>query len=301
MNRAISARAAKAACSHEHGRILTSSKGQQVQMASLLERYLAGDCLTVWAELTAIGAGVWEEPIYSDALAVARETMRRARYNIELLIERLGSLGYRFGYDWWDADSLFMLEYDPPPPIFAPPSADVQRQLTELETRFGFLPLSLRAWYEEVGGVNFVGMYPVQDPTDPDGFTCYVQFVESGGREKGRQFTKASCAHDLDPLLIYQLERVLQRSGPPMSTNNSFELELAPDEWFKYGVSGSGPYVIRIPNQTADAIVEYEWHDTTFVNYLRTCFRWAGFPGLECKSRRPESELAFLTRDLLPI
>lgn len=69
-------------------------------MGAYLERYLRGECEAVWDELVALGAGVREEPLHSDALAVARETMRRARANIETLIPRLRELGYEFGYGW---------------------------------------------------------------------------------------------------------------------------------------------------------------------------------------------------------
>jgi hypothetical protein len=54
----------------------------------------------VWAELLALGTAVREKPLYADALAVARETMRRARHNIEVLIPRLVAVGYQFGYGW---------------------------------------------------------------------------------------------------------------------------------------------------------------------------------------------------------
>src|SRR5262245_2042430 len=67
---------------------------------SYLDRYLAGEYEQVWAELVALDGVVREEPIYSDALAVARETMRRVRWNIETLIPRLIAIGYQFGYGW---------------------------------------------------------------------------------------------------------------------------------------------------------------------------------------------------------
>ena len=56
-----------------------------------------------------------------------------------------------------------------------------------------------------------------------------------------------------------------------------------------------------LPNAAADAPLEGEWHHTTFVDYLRTCFQWGGFPGLETKKRPPLSVLAYLTEGLLPI
>jgi hypothetical protein len=71
-----------------------------------LDRYLRGEHEQVWDELVALGAAVREEPLYSDALAVARETMRRARHNIETLIPRLVRVGYLFGYGWLQPPSF---------------------------------------------------------------------------------------------------------------------------------------------------------------------------------------------------
>lgn len=66
-------------------------------MSSFIDRYEQGECEQVWAELQALGEHVREEPYYSDALAVAHETMRRVRHNLELLVPRLTELGYCFG------------------------------------------------------------------------------------------------------------------------------------------------------------------------------------------------------------
>ena len=75
---------------------------------------------------------------------------------------------------------------------------------------------------------------------------------------------------------------------------------LAPDYNHKYFVSGGGPYEITTPCPAIDAPFEGEWHDTTFVNYLRICLRWAGFPGWERTPVRPERDIAALTAGLLP-
>ena len=64
---------------------------------SRLDRYRAGDREQVWRELTSLGAGVREESVLPDAIAVVRETMRRCRENVEALAERLRSMGYHFG------------------------------------------------------------------------------------------------------------------------------------------------------------------------------------------------------------
>jgi hypothetical protein len=106
------------------------------------------------------------------------------------------------------------------------------------------------------------------------------------------------CADDLDPLYVEPLEWAmddLERSGAHGA------LEIAPDEHLKYRIGGSGSYWVEVPNAPADAPLRDEWHPTTFVGYLRLCFRWGGFPGLECKARRPGEEVAYFTDGLLPI
>jgi hypothetical protein len=65
---------------------------------NFLQRYEAGEHEAVWADMMALGRQVRERPYLADAFAVARETMRRARHNVEAIIERLDALGYHF----WD-------------------------------------------------------------------------------------------------------------------------------------------------------------------------------------------------------
>jgi len=43
------------------------------------DRYQGVEHEAVWADLISLGSAVYEEPVHSDALAVARETMSRAR------------------------------------------------------------------------------------------------------------------------------------------------------------------------------------------------------------------------------
>jgi hypothetical protein len=124
-------------------------------MATYLDRYLPGEHEQVWADLVALGPVAREEPLYSDAWALACETMRRVRRNMELLIPRLGALGCKFGHSWLPADEL-----QAHPPAFTPPAQDVPEIIAEFERRIGVLPLSLRAFYEIVGSVNLVGPPP---------------------------------------------------------------------------------------------------------------------------------------------
>lgn len=242
-------------------------------MASFLSRYQAGEHVQVWAELQALGEQVREEPLYSDALAVARETMRRVRYNIELLIPRLTELGYQFGSPGMETDGLV----ESLPPVFSPPAANVDDLIATLERQAGPLPLALKAFYQVVGGVNLEGR-------DPD-------WLYDGGM------------YGLDPLEVYPLdEDLVEWCLDPDALGEDeepYRIALAPDYYHKYGISGGAPYEIAIPNLAIDAPLLNEWHETTFVNYLRICFECGGMSGLDACSRRPGKELAYLTRGVL--
>jgi len=63
---------------------------------SFLDRYQTGECEAVWEDLVSLGPGVRHELYVADARAVARETMRRARRNVEMLIGKLEQLNYGF-------------------------------------------------------------------------------------------------------------------------------------------------------------------------------------------------------------
>lgn len=65
-------------------------------MPALFDRYRGGDQQGVWDELHSLGARVRDASVYGDAMAVARETMRRARANFETIIQRLDAMAYRF-------------------------------------------------------------------------------------------------------------------------------------------------------------------------------------------------------------
>lgn len=65
-------------------------------MATLHDRYQNGDREQVWADLCSLGPRIRDLDYFPDAHAVAQETMRRARHNVESLIVKLEKLGYRF-------------------------------------------------------------------------------------------------------------------------------------------------------------------------------------------------------------
>lgn len=272
-------------------------------MKSYFNRYQDGDCEQVWEELLQRGPEVFDEPLHSDAWAVSCETMRRARLNIEVLIPRLQHLGYRLG-------ELPNFAYGEKEPAFAPPAAFTHEIVDELEKLFGPVPLSVRAWYEIVGQVNLVGFHPDW----PDSATLDPLWVDH----------IVAPLHDKEQVMHYVQEMFedwqaeseeygAEEFGP-------FYLEMAPDFLHKVGCSGGQPYGVELPCQAIDADW-LDWNGTTFVDYLRRCFRWGGFPGLAGRKdtavlgtdsigrrtlvppsvKMPEGHLSYLTADLLPL
>lgn len=110
-----------------------------------LERYRNGEYEQVWIDLQALGPAVRHEPHYAQAQAVAAETMRRVRRNCDLLVSRLRALGYVFD-TFPDGARRF-----PATAPRIPPSDAMRADMAELESEAGALPLSLRAFWQEVG------------------------------------------------------------------------------------------------------------------------------------------------------
>lgn len=247
-------------------------------MASYIARYQAGEREQVWAELTALGEQVRQEHILPDALAVAYETMSRVRENVQRIIPRLQRIPYDF-------DCLCGL--DGP---YVPPPGDIKDQVARLERLTGQLPLSLRAWYEVGGSVDLTGFQALWPNvyTDP----LVIEPIELA-------------FHDFQDWQEQFADEEVGEVGP-------FLIPVAPDFYFKNNFSGGSAYAIQVPDSSADALVLNEWHDTTFVSYLRECFRWGGFPGFDVRHPMnpqhltegvvmPPQHLALLTSDLLPI
>ena len=319
---------------------------------SFLERYQAGECEAVWEDLVALGSGVRHELYLADAQAVARETMRRARQNVETLIGRLEQLDYGFldsyssahknldrlnqlegmlqgtslpkmAFGGGIAESAKQLGMDPQammakameqarermatlmpemipkmnemkdraqrdvakaskkpplqdPAVFCPPGKDTAKLLAKVEKMAGGpMPLSLRAWYEEVGGVSLMGSHPT---LNTEGQPCAP-----------------------DPLVMFPLGVALEMLGDQDGDGDGLFLDLSPDCLHKAETSGGGPYCMSVPDAVADGPLREEGHDTTLVAYLRLSFAWGGFPGWEGASDAPTKELDFLREGLLPI
>jgi hypothetical protein len=215
-----------------------------------LERYHNGEYEQVWSDLQALGPTVRREPHYAQACEVAAETMRRVRRNCQRIVSRLQALGYTF--DTFPDGSGRSYITAP----LLPPSDVMRADCAELEAQAGQLPLSLVAFWQEVGAVDLVGMHPVW----PEG---------------------------LDPLVVDPPEGALsflfdEQESEGESEGVRWFAGLAPDDLHKDNVSGGDPYGVRLPEASADFLFLYERHGLLFVPYLRVAIlRWGGFPGLD--------------------
>jgi hypothetical protein len=273
-------------------------------MPTYLERYLSGEYITVWDELHNLGDLDRGSALYQDVWAVAQETMRRVRYNIELLIPRLIESGYTFGYEW--AAGTGFPSYSLP--VYTSPTEGTLETIAAIEQKAGVLPLSLRAFYEIVGSVNFVGNVPdawLQWQSIPNELDALYVYPASNALEDliPWQERYGDMTDEEWDLPDSEEEDICDSWAYAALPYDCWLVPVAPDEWHKYNISGCGEYEIAIPNAMADARLLTESHHSSFVQYLRRCFQWAGFPKLERVFCDVEhiTGLSILLSDLLPI
>ena len=229
----------------------------------LYDRYQAGAHRDVWREVISLGEHLREAPHAADALAVAYETMRRVEANVRMLVERLTAMRYTFG----------MPETRDLHAPHTPPPSDMHKQIVRFEHKYGALPLSLRTFYEVVGEVNLIGSHPtLAPPTSPVA---------------------------PDPLVVYALdEGAVESDGDEDEEGRPSAITIAPDDLHKANVSGGAPYEMAIPDLRADGELVNERHRLFFVDYLRLCFRFGGFPGYDGAANIP-AEITALTAGLV--
>jgi uncharacterized protein DUF6745 len=232
----------------------------------LFDRYNSGRHRQVWREIVALGPDVRNEPLAADALAVAYEVMHRVEANVRTVLERLHTLGYRFrsGLPAAKAAAASAHSHQPAdqirPGAHLPPGPKVWEQIQRLEKHAGLLPLSLRAFYDVVGAVDFTGSHP-------------------------------RLSHSR-PLHVLSAEQVLAKmegaSGAPRQA-----ILISP------GTGDQGAYRIAVPNPGADGELLDEPHGLLFVDYLRLCFRFGGFPAAGAVASVPPPEIARLREGLI--
>lgn len=93
-----------------------------------------------------------------------------------------------------------------------------------------------------------------------------------------------------DPIQILSLDALVEEIDNPawseiMMMNadegESPYLELSADAFHKDNISGGPAYALQITkNKSIDSLMINEPNNTTFIDYLRICFEYCGFPGL---------------------
>ena len=223
---------------------------------SLYERYKAGEYEEVWSQIRAISN---RECLASDDIVdVAKETMERVAKNADLIAGRLQAAGWRA----LSADAI---------DLRTAPSPD-DRAIMDLvrDTIDAPLPLSMEMFWRVVGGINWVWDYEQRTPRP--------------------SLNVEAPLDELDPLCIYPPEAAayaidewMDEEYPEMSglPDGQFRLDLAPDDLHKANISGGDPYGIILPSENPDPVFMHGSRQSHLVDYLRHCFKWAGFPGLE--------------------
>jgi hypothetical protein len=305
-------------------------------MPTYIDRYLAGDRVEVWDELMALGEAVRRKPVRADAIAVAEETMRRARHNIEALITRLSGMGYRFAAPAIERElekidkqitepkfnSYVLLQLQKAVaegkmpasvlnpkehPAFKERLATLQREKTALEAeleRMATMPPleNPRVFYEpeEQTAKNLRITEKVTNgplPLSIRSWYQHVGFVSFAGSHPALNPDGSATA---DPLVVRPVADIM---GGLVSgrQNGRTVLTISVSDLNKAGLEGGKPYKISLPSPCADVELENAWRQTTFVGYLRSAFEWGGFPGWERDPSGPRDAIAALTKGMLPI
>jgi hypothetical protein len=227
-----------------------------------LKRYEAGD-YGIWNEIVNLAPSIISNAeALTEATNVATAIMNRVNRNYITLRKTLSKAGMKLapeGKPLTDAD------------------------LSTFTARFGPLPLSLDIFYKMIGSISLT---PVDYDYGPNA-------LESKDRID---------LLSLDPLVVYpanSLDWALDEYDANFTeeeeADNPFGLFLSPDYLHKANVSGGVPYTVYIPASTPqnklDPIVNYDDEAMPFVDYLRYCFNWGGFPGLAVVDELDDDEI----------
>jgi hypothetical protein len=243
---------------------------------SLITRYRAGDRDAVWQELRALGAGARSPERVADAHAVCDEMAKRARQNVEVIVDRLRAQGFVF-----HANDAARTPVTPPRPAgkAGRRGADLARGTLRRD------PHDARLVDASRRDVWLVGTHPDW----PESSAADPLVIEVEGSRHDAPI-EGAFAEDVEA----HEERTAAGATAP------FELAVSPDRLHKDDVSGGPPYGIVLPDPCADGTFVAE---TTmpFVSYLNWVFSRGGFPvrtGPTEDERRVRKQLA---RDLLPL
>ncbi|TND07828.1 MAG: hypothetical protein FD123_2818 [Bacteroidetes bacterium] len=229
---------------------------------TLYDRYINGQRKEVYQDIYALGQDAFLPENLADIEKVMTETFQRVAYNLDIIYAELKNVNYLF-----KTEPKYNFEKPLHKPL--PETGSLLDELDNAVKPFGFVPLSLKHFYKIVGGVNFAWdyennenfMWKMADPIQIASLDAVVETVtEKSWREDIQQYVDDE-------------------------TSGTAFLDLAADDLHKDNVSGGQVYAIQITSQPSiDSNFLNEPNNTTFINYLRICFEYCGFPGIA----RPE-------------
>ena len=142
--------------------------------------------------------------------------------------------------------------------------------MTAFEARAGALPVTVRAFYEVIGGVDFRG--------------THGSWRNTGSVELGPE----PC-WETDPLVVVAFEVAIE--DPWVEQWSASDGPLVPDALAKAGYSaGIGYGVVCGVDAVDPELVDAPEHET-FIGHLRRALTWGGLPGF---ARIPDRPQAFL-------
>jgi len=253
-------------------------------MASLIERYLAGEHEQVWREIDVEYIPLaeiydqnygWRVSV-NDIDAVMHETFTRVARNVDLLIKRLRELGYQFECE--------LPEYGEAAPPRRPCSSEVFETIDTLRARYKEMsafqhgsdpfPRAIVRFSEIVGSVDLRQAWNGDDRIDPI----------------------LSALGDFDPLVVdpeyFANDAEEDRDIWPTPIGGmGLIAEFAPSFEHKANVSGAENPHFFLPTDRHDPIVMAENIQLTFTGYLRKMFARGGFYGVSRKTRSSDLPL----------
>ncbi|NES66624.1 MAG: hypothetical protein F6K24_15870, partial [Okeania sp. SIO2D1] len=154
-------------------------------------------------------------------------------------------------------------------PVYTPNPKSIDHTLIQsldiLVSQYGYVPLAFQAFLKIVGSVNLMGTFPknIQEKNFPL----------------------------LDPMVIFPIKEIvdyhqylIDTSGDICnSSKDEYYIEFSYDEETKEGISGTGVgYGVKLYSKPCidGTLVNYE-DSFGFIDYLRLCFKWGGFPNLQ--------------------
>lgn len=237
-----------------------ASNTEEDEITVDLPEYRDGQRGLVWHELRRMGEQVREAECLPQARAVCDEMARRARHNVETLVERLTNQGFVF-HDNNDDQT--------PRPAFIPPTSKAADLVDWLDDQpYGPVPLTVASWIRLVGDVWFVGTHP-QWPQSTEADPLVLEAEQS---------FYSSLLEEPSTVRDYYADEYesWQDWSDDDPQADGFVLTVAPDRLHKANTSGGSPYGFALPDRGADGLFAAE---TTmpFVDYLNHVFANGGF------------------------